>query len=82
MGPLYAIPRALEVAGLSKEDIDLYEVNEAFASQCLYCLNELGLPEDRVNVNGGAVALGHPLGAIASSSLCVSFSFLGGGWGR
>jgi len=62
MGPAVAIPRALEAAGLSLGDIDLIEINEAFASQVLACAGELGLDEERLNVNGGAIALGHPLG--------------------
>lgn len=62
IGPIYAIPKALERAGLKKEDIDLFELNEAFASQSLAVIRELGLDEDKVNVNGGAIALGHPLG--------------------
>jgi 3-oxoadipyl-CoA thiolase len=62
MGPAKAIPRALEAAGLSLEEIDLIELNEAFASQVLACVRELGIDEERLNVNGGAIALGHPLG--------------------
>eukprot|EP00479_Gromia_sphaerica_P015235 TRINITY_DN957_c0_g1_i2.p1 TRINITY_DN957_c0_g1~~TRINITY_DN957_c0_g1_i2.p1 ORF type:complete len:274 (-),score=69.74 TRINITY_DN957_c0_g1_i2:109-930(-) len=62
IGPAYAIPAALESAGLTKDDIDLYEINEAFASQAVYCVEKLGLSWDNVNVNGGAIALGHPLG--------------------
>merc|ERR1711991_864549 len=62
VGPLYAIPKAVEQAGLTLDDIDLFEINEAFASQALYCCRELGLDMDKVNVNGGAIALGHPLG--------------------
>lgn len=62
IGPIYAIPKALEQAGLKKEDVDLFELNEAFASQSLAVIRELGLDEDRINVNGGAIALGHPLG--------------------
>ncbi|MGN5956443.1 acetyl-CoA C-acyltransferase [Sphingobacterium lactis] len=62
IGPIYAIPKALEQAGLKKEDIDLFELNEAFASQSLAVIRELGLDENKVNVNGGAIALGHPLG--------------------
>jgi acetyl-CoA acetyltransferase family protein len=62
MGPLHAIPRALDAAGLELSDIDLIELNEAFASQVLACSRELGIDEQRLNVNGGAIALGHPLG--------------------
>lgn len=62
IGPVEAIPKALEMAGLKKEDIDLFELNEAFASQSLAVIRELGLDAEKVNVNGGAIALGHPLG--------------------
>ena len=62
IGPAVAIPRALDAAGLSLDQIDLIELNEAFASQVLACARELGIDEDRLNVNGGAIALGHPLG--------------------
>jgi 3-oxoadipyl-CoA thiolase len=62
IGPAVAVPRALAAAGLAIEEIDLVELNEAFASQVLACAGELGLDEDRLNVNGGAIALGHPLG--------------------
>ncbi len=62
IGPIYAIPKALQQAGLKKEDIDLIELNEAFASQSLAIVRELGLDEEKVNVNGGAISLGHPLG--------------------
>ncbi|NGM90768.1 acetyl-CoA C-acyltransferase, partial [Parapusillimonas sp. SGNA-6] len=62
IGPVAAIPKALDMAGLKKEDIDLFELNEAFASQSLAVIRELGLDEEKVNVNGGAIALGHPLG--------------------
>jgi len=62
IGPAVAVPRALTAAGLSLEQIDLIELNEAFASQVLACARELGIDEDRLNVNGGAIALGHPLG--------------------
>jgi acetyl-CoA C-acetyltransferase len=62
MGPATAIPRALEAAGLTLEQIDLIELNEAFASQVIACTRELGIDEERLNVNGGAIALGHPLG--------------------
>lgn len=62
IGPIAAIPKALQMAGLQKEDIDLFELNEAFASQSLAVIRELGLDEEKINVNGGAIALGHPLG--------------------
>jgi acetyl-CoA C-acetyltransferase len=62
IGPAVAIPRALAAAGLSLDDIDLIELNEAFASQVLACARELGIDEEKLNVNGGAIALGHPLG--------------------
>jgi acetyl-CoA acyltransferase len=62
VGPAYAIPKLMKLTGMKIEDIDLFELNEAFASQALYCMRELGLNPDIVNVNGGAIALGHPLG--------------------
>ncbi|RYP76036.1 hypothetical protein DL770_007314 [Monosporascus sp. CRB-9-2] len=63
IGPWKAIPRVLELAGgVSKDDVDIYEINEAFASQCLWCANELGIPKDKINPKGGAIAFGHPLG--------------------
>jgi 3-oxoadipyl-CoA thiolase len=62
IGPALAIPRALDAAGLTLNQIDLIELNEAFASQVLACVRELGIDEERLNVNGGAIALGHPLG--------------------
>lgn len=63
IGPIVAVPKALKLAGLSIEDIDLWEINEAFASQSIQVVRHLGLDMDKVNVNGGAIALGHPLGA-------------------
>lgn len=63
IGPIVAIPKALEIAGLTLDDIDLFELNEAFASQSLAVIRELGLDTDKVNVNGGAISSGHPLGA-------------------
>lgn len=62
IGPVFAIPRLLERAGLSIDDIDLWEINEAFASQFLYCRDRLGIPDDKLNVNGGAISIGHPYG--------------------
>jgi len=66
IGPIYAIPKLLDRAGLSVGDIGLWELNEAFASQCLYCRDTLGIDPDRYNVNGGAIALGHPFGMTGS----------------
>lgn len=63
IGPVLAVRKVLERAGLSLKDIDLFELNEAFAAQMLACSKELGLDESKVNVNGGAIALGHPIGA-------------------
>ncbi|WP_025116629.1 acetyl-CoA C-acetyltransferase [Lysinibacillus fusiformis] len=63
IGPIVAVPKALEIAGLSVDAIDLWEINEAFASQSLQVVRHLGIDQDKVNVNGGAIALGHPLGA-------------------
>ena len=63
IGPIVAVPKALKLAGLTIEDIDLFELNEAFASQSLAVIRELGLDTDKVNVNGGAISSGHPLGA-------------------
>jgi acetyl-CoA C-acetyltransferase len=62
IGPVYAVPKALSRLGLKVSDIDLWELNEAFAVQVLYCRDTLGIPADRLNVNGGAIAVGHPYG--------------------
>ena len=62
IGPVFAVPRLLERHGLKVEDIDLWELNEAFASQLLYCVERLGIPEDKLNVDGGAISIGHPYG--------------------
>ncbi|KAG2726609.1 hypothetical protein I3760_01G121400 [Carya illinoinensis] len=70
VGPAVAIPAAVKAAGLELDDIDLFEINEAFASQFVYCRNKLGLDPEKINVNGGAMALGHPLGA--TGARCVA----------
>ena len=62
IGPIAAIPKVLKLTGLNLEDMDLIELNEAFAAQSLAVVRELGIDENKVNVNGGAIALGHPLG--------------------
>jgi acetyl-CoA C-acetyltransferase/acetyl-CoA acyltransferase len=62
IGPVFAVPRLLARHGLSVDDIDLWELNEAFASQAIYCQQRLGIPGERLNVNGGAISIGHPFG--------------------
>jgi acetyl-CoA C-acetyltransferase len=62
IGPIYAVPRLLKRAGYTVGDIDLWELNEAFACQVLYCRDRLGIPDEKLNVNGGAIAVGHPYG--------------------
>jgi acetyl-CoA C-acetyltransferase len=62
IGPVFAVPKVLKRLGLKVADIDLWELNEAFAVQVLYCADRLGIPMDRLNVNGGAIAVGHPYG--------------------
>ncbi len=62
IGPVFAVPKLLKQTGTRLEDVDLWELNEAFAVQVIYCRDRLGIPDDRLNVNGGAIALGHPYG--------------------
>ncbi|KQR41475.1 acetyl-CoA C-acyltransferase [Acidovorax sp. Leaf160] len=62
IGPVFAVPKLLQRHGLTVDDIDLWELNEAFASQALYCQRQLGIPMERLNVNGGAISIGHPFG--------------------
>ena len=84
VGPVEAVPRALANAGLSIDQIDLVELNEAFASQVLASARELGIDEERLNVNGGAIALGHPLGcsgARLSGTLARELRRRGGKYG-
>lgn len=71
VGPRYAIPKLLKMAGMDIKDIGLFEINEAFASQALYCIRELGLDIDKINIHGGAIALGHPLGC-TGAKLCAT----------
>lgn len=84
VGPVKAIPKALQMAGITKDQVDLFEINEAFASQCVHIIRELELDESKVNVNGGAIALGHPLGCTGtklSASLIYELRRRGGGYG-
>ena len=76
IGPIKAVPKVMKLTGLTPGDMDVIELNEAFAAQAIPCIRELGLPEDRVNVNGGAVALGHPLGATGAILTCKALSEL------
>ncbi|KAL6291889.1 hypothetical protein ACE6H2_000031 [Prunus campanulata] len=71
VGPAVAIPAAVKAAGLELDDIDLFEINEAFASQYVYCRNKLGLDPEKINVNGGALAIGHPLGATGARAVAT-----------
>ncbi len=66
IGPVFAIPRLLENVGIKQDDVDLWELNEAFASQCVYCRDELGIDNEKYNVNGGSIAIGHPFGMTGS----------------
>jgi acetyl-CoA acyltransferase len=72
IGPVPAVRKLLAKMGLAVDQIDLFEVNEAFASQAIYCVRELGLPPARVNVNGGAIAIGHPLGATGARQIATA----------
>jgi len=71
IGPLLAIPKLLQLADMDLADIGLFEINEAFASQAVYCINELGIDMEKVNIHGGAIALGHPLGC-TGAKLCAT----------
>lgn len=74
IGPTAAIPKLLSKFNLTKDDIDIFEINEAFASMAVYCLNNLGLDHAKVNPRGGAIALGHPLGATGARQICTVLS--------
>lgn len=76
IGPWKAIPVALEKAGITKDDVDIFEINEAFASQCLWCTKELGIPLEKVNPKGGAIAFGHPLGCTGARQVSTLFTEL------
>ncbi|WVQ84687.1 hypothetical protein IAT38_006842 [Cryptococcus sp. DSM 104549] len=74
IGPAFAIPAALKKAGITKDDVDFFEINEAFASQAVMSIEHLHLPYDRVNPNGGAIALGHPLGCTGARQIATALS--------
>jgi acetyl-CoA acyltransferase len=82
VGPVAAVPKALKLAGLSLDDIDLIELNEAFASQSLHVIRTLGFDEEKTNVNGGAIALGHPLGCTGARLTVSLLNELGRRGGR
>ena len=76
IGPAFAIPKVLENTGMKIEDIDVFEINEAFASQAVYCINKLNIPMEKVNPRGGAIALGHPLGCTGARQFSTLLSEL------
>ncbi|OBT74506.1 hypothetical protein VF21_06926 [Pseudogymnoascus sp. 05NY08] len=82
VGPWAAIPLALEKAGISKEEVDVYEINEAFASQCVWCVEALGLDEKKINPGGGAIAFGHPLGCTGARQVGTLLGGLKRGGGK
>jgi acetyl-CoA C-acetyltransferase len=89
IGPIYAVPRLLERHGLKVSDIGLWELNEAFASQCLYSRDKLGIDPATYNVNGGAISIGHPYGmtgarcvGVGSGPRCRRSSARSTGWSR
>ena len=76
IGPIRAVPKALKRAGLTLQDMDVIELNEAFASQALVCIRELGMDPEKVNPYGGAMALGHPMGATGAFLTCKALDYL------
>jgi acetyl-CoA acyltransferase len=82
LGPIYAVPKALKYSGLKITDMDVIELNEAFAAQVIPCMRELALDMDKVNPMGGALALGHPMGATGAILLCKALDYLNSGKGK
>ena len=74
VGPAFAIPRVLENAKLTLNDIDFFEINEAFASQAVFSVKHLGIPFEKVNLNGGAIAIGHPLGCTGARQVATGLN--------
>ena len=74
VGPWAAIPKLFEKTGITKDQVDVFEINEAFASQCVWCVEELGLDKKKVNPRGGAIAFGHPLGATGARQVATILS--------
>jgi len=82
LGPIYAVPKVMEKTGLTVKDMDVIELNEAFAAQAIPCIRELGLPAEKVNPWGGAIALGHPMGATGGVLACKALDYLRESGGR
>lgn len=76
ISPIYAIPALYRYTGIDQKDVDIFELNEAFASQTIACIRKLGLDEEKVNPNGGAIALGHPTGATGARQTATLFGEL------
>ncbi|KAL1969889.1 hypothetical protein VTN77DRAFT_7398 [Rasamsonia byssochlamydoides] len=76
IGPSIAIPKILAKTGLTKEEVDIFEINEAFASMGVYCVQKLGLDESKVNPRGGAIAIGHPLGCTGTRQVVTALAEL------
>lgn len=76
LGPIYAVPKAMERAGLTMEDMDVVELNEAFAAQAIPCIQELKMDPEKVNPYGGAMALGHPMGATGAFLTCKALDYM------
>jgi acetyl-CoA acyltransferase 1 len=76
ISPVFAIPALFKFAGIELKDVDIIELNEAFASQSLYCIQKLGLDMEKVNPNGGAIAIGHPTGATGARQVATLFGEL------
>ncbi|KAI0766899.1 acetyl-CoA acetyl transferase [Trametes elegans] len=74
VGPAYAIPKVLEATGLNKDEIDFFEINEAFASQAVYSIEKVGIPFEKVNLHGGAIAIGHPLGCTGARQVATGLN--------
>ncbi|KAI9833182.1 MAG: hypothetical protein M1819_003805 [Sarea resinae] len=82
VGPAVAIPKLLDYTGIKQDEVHVWEINEAFASQALYCVRKLGIEEEKVNPRGGAIALGHPLGATGARQLATLLAEMGQGEGE
>jgi len=74
VGPAFAIPRVLQLVGISQNDVDFFEINEAFASQAVYSIEQLKIPYEKVNINGGAIAIGHPLGCTGARQIATGLN--------